>query len=344
MKHKVSIVMPVLNGERYIGEALESIYCQTYKNFELVLVDDGSTDSTGECVKAFAGKMEIKVVRHPERQGIALSVNDGFRNASGDSLTFLDHDDVWFPDMLETLVSHLEQHPETGMVHADFQTIDPAGKVIEESVARCRNRSRPSGHVFRELFMDSFIAASSVLIRKECIDRLGGFDPTLLWGDYHLWLRIARHYRIDYIPKVVAKYRQHHTQSTRSLPAVRGGDELVAISAIKKILESYPEILQEIGEKTVRRRMACMYFGGAYYWFELGAFRNARLHLKRAIPLWPGNLTYYAMYAACLLKPSHANAMRQGWRRLRGLFSTARSGAGQWQGGRVEPSAKTGGR
>jgi len=320
MKPKVSIIMPVLNGEKYLVEALESILAQTYKNYELVAVDDGSTDRTCELLHQYHDKLELRYVRHPACKGIAVSVNDGIRNSTGEYITFLDHDDVWFPDMLETQVESLHGKAGVGMVHSDFQTIDATGNIIEESVARCRDRKRPSGEVFRELFNDSFIAASSVLIRKECFDRLGGFDETLHWGDYHLWLRIARHYKINYVPKVLTRYRQHNTQSTRTYDGQPPDKESVAMLAIKKLLEQYPEIRQELGERAIRRRMAMLYFDMAYSWLWKGAGRNARVCLAQAIRRWPTKSDYYITYALSLLPPSGARAMRRTWHRMRGLF------------------------
>ena len=88
MKHKVSIIMSVLNGERYIDEAIGSILAQTYKNYELIVVNDGSTDSTSQHLDAFRGRLDMKVINHPVRQGIAISTNDGIRSATGDSITF----------------------------------------------------------------------------------------------------------------------------------------------------------------------------------------------------------------------------------------------------------------
>jgi glycosyltransferase involved in cell wall biosynthesis len=327
MKSKVSIIMPVLNGERYIIEAIESILAQTYKNYELVAVDDGSTDRTRELLHEYRDKLELRYVHHPMCKGIAVSVNDGIRASTGEYITFLDHDDVWFPHLLETQVGHLESHPEVGMVHADFQTIDAEGNAIEESVARCRGRRRPSGEVFRQLFMDSFIAASSVLIRKECFERLGGFDESLHWGDYHMWLRIARHYKIDYVPEVLTKYRQHTSQSTRSYQGERPDEESVAMIAIQKLLKEYPEIREEIGESTIRRRMAMMYFDMAYYALWKGAPGDARACLTQAIRRWPTKAVYYLMYGLSLLPPAGAKTVRRGWHRMRGVFSGYRPGS-----------------
>ena len=323
MQPKVSIIMPVLNGQRYIVEALESILAQTYKNYELVAVDDGSTDRTREILFQFQDRMEIRYVRHEVCKGISVSVNDGIRNATGEYITFLDHDDVWFPRFLETQAAHLDAHPLVGMIHCDFQTIDPQGKIIEESVALCRNRKRPSGEVFRQLFMDSFIAATSAMIRKECFDRLGGFDESLYWGDYHMWLRIARHYRIDYVPEVLSKYRQHPNQSTRTLDVEQPDQDSVAMIAIKKFLESHPDVRQELGEKTIRRRMAMLYFDMAYAWLWKGARKNARACLRKAIRLWPTRSAYYVSYAMSMLPERQAKVLRRWWRQLRQMFSTS---------------------
>jgi glycosyltransferase involved in cell wall biosynthesis len=317
MKPKVSIVMPVLNGERYIAEAIRSILAQTYDNYELIVVDDGSTDATREVVHSFLGKLTLKYHHRPVPQGIAPSMTDGVIHSSGELISFLDHDDAWFPTFLETQVAYLQKYPDVAMVHSDFQTIDSDGNVIEQSVAASRRRVRPSGYVFPQLFLDSFIVGNSVMIRRECFDRLGMFDQSLRWGDYHMWMRIARYYKVDYVPKVLTQYRQHSTQSTRSTPVQWINQEPVGIQAIKKILEQYPEIRQELGERVVRGRMAGMYFDMAYIWFLKGGLSNARDCLAKAIHLSPCDARYYVLYAASLLRPSHAMALRAGWRWLR---------------------------
>jgi glycosyltransferase involved in cell wall biosynthesis len=318
MSPKVSVVMPVLNGQRYIGEAIQSIAAQTYKTVELVVVDDGSTDATYDRVMAFAKSIELKYLRHPAPRGIPQSMNDGVRHASGDLIAFLDHDDMWFPEFLETQVDYLLRNPEVGMVHSDFQTVDVNGKIIEESVAICRGRRRPSGYVFPQLFMDSFIVGNSVLIRKECFRRLGLFDEGLRWGDYHMWMRIARHYKVDYVGKVLTKYRQHPMQSTRSAAAGRADEESVGLMAVKKILKEYPEARTELGARRIRRRISFLYFDMAYSWFSKQAFRNARVCLARAIRVWPADPRYFMLYAGTLLSPAHSAALRKAWRRLRG--------------------------
>jgi glycosyltransferase involved in cell wall biosynthesis len=335
MKPRVSITMPVLNGAKYIDEAIESIASQTYKDFELIVVDDGSTDETPEHVKRFSGRLNLKYVRHPERQGISRSVNDGIRQSAGEFIAFLDHDDAWFPEFLETQVSYLDRHPDVGMVHSDFQTTDPDGKVLEESVAVCRNRTRPSGRVFPQLFMDSFIVANSVLIRRECLEHLGGFDESLRFGDYLLWMRLARRYKIDYVGKVLTQYRQHASQSTQNVPVGSPDEESVGIQSIRRILELYPAVREELGERTIRRRLGSLYFDLAYSWFNKGTFPNARLCLAKSIRFWPSNVQYYLLYGATLLPRSLVRFCRRKWRRARDLYSRMRE-----DGGKSRPAAK----
>lgn len=318
MKPNISIIMPVLNGEKYISEAIESILAQTYKDYELIVVDDGCTDRTYELVEGFSKRMNAKCIHHQGNQGIARSVNDGIRAVAGNFIAFLDHDDVWFPDFLETQVAHLNAHPDVGMVHADFQTIDDVGNVLEASVATCRKRARPCGYVFSALFLDSFVVGNSVLIRKECLDRVGGFDESLRWGDYHLWMRIARQYKVDYTDRVLTQYRQHAAQQTRDASVRPVQSDSAGLMAIRKILETYPEVRKELGARTVRRRMASLYCDMAYTWLSSGAIENARGSLVKAIRLWPTNLRYYAFYATSLLRPSHAMALKSAWRRMRG--------------------------
>jgi glycosyltransferase involved in cell wall biosynthesis len=327
MKPKVSIIMPVLNGERYLREAVDSILAQTYDSYELVAVDDGSTDHTCELLHQYGDRLELRYVHHPVRQGIAVSVNDGLRHATGPYVSFLDHDDAWFPQFLETQVDYLERHPDVGMVHSDFQTIDSKGQVIEESVARCRDRIRPSGDVFRQLLLDSFIAANSAVIRKECFDRLGGFDESLVWGDYHMWLRIARHYKIDYVPQVLTKYRQHPVQNTRDYDERASDREPVAVTAIMRILAAYPEAREQLGERTLQHRIAQLYFGMAYHWLWKGIHRPARLYLQKAIRLWPTNRRYYLAYGLSLLPHSCATAIQGGWHRILRMFSASEASA-----------------
>jgi glycosyltransferase involved in cell wall biosynthesis len=325
MTPTISVIMPVLNGERYIAEAIESICNQTFSRFELLVIDDGSSDRTREIVLSFSGRIDVKYLRHDVNLGIARSINDGLRRASGGFIAFLDHDDLWLSEFLETQLKYLTEHPDVGMVHSDIRTIDDEGKILEYSAAACRHRHQPSGFVFRDLFMHSMICGNSVLIRKECFDRLGLWDEGLRWADYHMWLRVARHYRIDYVPKVLTAYRQHASQDTRGTI-----DPLVAkpigVQTLEQLLEEDPRIRAELGDATVRRRLASLYFEVAYRWFELGDFVRARAGTRQALRQSPLNLRYLAAFLGTYLAPTRAKAARATWRRLRRGTALAANG------------------
>jgi glycosyltransferase involved in cell wall biosynthesis len=323
MRPTVSVIMPVLNGERYIAEAIESICRQTYTSVELIVVNDGSTDRTREIVQAFGGRIALTCVDHARNQGIAPSINDGIRSASGDFIAFLDHDDLWLPEFLDTQMAYLRDHPDVGMVHSDIRTIDGDGNILEHSALECRGKRQPSGYVFRDLFMNSMVCGNSVVIRKECFDRVGLWDEELRWADYHLWLRISRHYKIDYVPKVLTAYRQHSSQNTRT-STTRPADEVpVGAQTIEKLLQEYPEIRNELGTRMINRRIASFFFELAYQWFAAGEFANTRLCLRRALRFWPTNPRYLGLYAATLLGPSPVRASKEAWRRLRGRTELA---------------------
>ena len=159
------------------------------------------------------------------------------------------------------------------------------------------------------------------MIRRACLERTGGFDERLRWGDYHLWMRLSRHYQIVFTPQVLTRYRQHPTQSTRSDPVREADQEPVGLQALQYILEEFPEIRSELGEKTIRRRMAALYFEFASTWFLRGEPQHARRSLAKAIRLAPFTARYHLLYAASLLRPSQAMAFRSGLRRLRRLAS-----------------------
>ena len=335
MKPKISVVMAVLNGRKFIGEAIQSIVDQNYRPVELVVVDDGSQDDTLDVVRAHAADLELKIVRHEQPMGIPVSMNDGLKHSTGELITFLDHDDAWFPKFLATQAAYLGRKPEVGMVHSDFQTIDVNGAILEASVAECRNRTRPSGPVFRELFLDSFIVGNSVLIRRECFTKLGLFDESLRWGDYHMWMRIARHYPVDYVPAVLTKYRQHPSQSTRSSADAHPFADSVVLQALTKILDEYPEARREIGQRAVDRRQASLFFELAYSWWAKRHFGHTRLCLREAIRRSPATPRYYALYAATLLGPTVGFAVRDLWRQAREAGSAHKSKPGGLTTGRA---------
>lgn len=182
----VSIIMPVYNGERFVGRAIASALAQTYTNIELVVVDDGSTDATAAKVRAFQDPRMQYVYQENSRQGIAR--NNGIRRCAGDYITFLDADDRYLPDKVERQVRFLLANPQFKVVYCNelwFYTKRP-------SILWRRRRIRPSHNILSDLLKGCFININTVMAERAVFDKAGMFNETRFYSeDWDLWLKIA---------------------------------------------------------------------------------------------------------------------------------------------------------
>ncbi len=216
---KVSVVIRTYNRGYVIGEAIASALGQTYDNFEIIVVDDGSTDNTAEVVKQFRND-KIRYVKHDRNRGVSAAGNTGIRNATGDVIAHLDSDDLWKPEMLGTLVDFLNRHPEAGAVFCDVEVIRNGGSV--SSIAASMDafpkllalHSNADDIVFtgREMYLclleEVPIKPTAVLIRRNVLDTVGGYDHSWLSGeDWELYLRISRGFRFGYHNRKLATMR-----------------------------------------------------------------------------------------------------------------------------------------
>lgn len=182
----VSIIMPVYNGERFVGRAIASALAQTYRNIELIVVDDGSTDATAAKVRAFQDPRIRYVYQENSRQGIAR--NNGIRRCAGDYITFLDADDYYLPDKVGREVRFLQENSQFKVVYCNelwFYTKHP-------SLLWRRRRIRPSQHILSDLLKACFININTVMAERAVFDKAGMFNETRFYSeDWDLWLRIA---------------------------------------------------------------------------------------------------------------------------------------------------------
>jgi len=194
----VSVVMPTYNHARFIGEAIESVLNQTYENFELIIIDNYSTDNTAEIVASYKDN-RIKYLKFRNHGIIAASRNHGIKNASGEYISFLDSDDIWLPQKLDLQISLMESNREIGMSYVLYSHL------LEDSSVKGifpKSGERLRGNVFTSLYSRSVIANSGVMVRVELFKELGLLDenPELVTvEDYEMWLRIARTRPIDYV-------------------------------------------------------------------------------------------------------------------------------------------------
>src|SRR5712692_3480948 len=183
----VSVVIPTFNSADYVVQAIQSVLAQTYQEFEIIVVDDASTDNTEELLRPFADR--ICYVRQ-DRGGQSAARNRGILQARGELIAFLDADDLWRPTKLARQVEYLKCHPEACLVYTDF-TRGPLPGSNNES--RLRDfKPRDPADVFHGLLEENFIATPTVMVRRSALARSGLFDPTLRGSeDLDLWLRLA---------------------------------------------------------------------------------------------------------------------------------------------------------
>ena len=238
---KVSVILPTYNRANYIARALDSILVQTYKDYEIIVVDDGSTDATSEVLKHFSDK--IKYIRQ-SNQGSATARNRGIQESKGEYIAFLDSDDYWVPEKLQEQVNVLAVHPEVGIVYARMPIINEKGEKIGMKPAGV------SGKNFKELLeVWGDLPTSTVMTRRVCFNEVGLFDTTLVtMQDIDMWLRISRRYQLYEIEgKVLAYYCRHNTQITTNKIKVYSG----LVTIYKKILRSYPDAPRELMLKRI---------------------------------------------------------------------------------------------
>ena len=199
----VSVIIPAFNCAPFISDTLETVYRQTYRNWEIILVDDGSTDDTES---ALVPHMDRIRYIYQENQGTGAARNAGLERAKGELIAFLDHDDLWLPEKLEMQVRAMHTWPDCGLVFTNGVMFDESGILIDSLISRrlkkwsdgqgSTDSTMVKGWISRQLFFGNLISsASGVLARTSCLEKVGGFDETIsVADDYDLWLRIAQRY------------------------------------------------------------------------------------------------------------------------------------------------------
>jgi glycosyltransferase involved in cell wall biosynthesis len=222
---RVSAIVPAYNAAAYLAEALDSALAQTYSSLEIIIVDDGSTDSTAAIADGYAAAYPGRVrVIHQANAGLPGARNTAIAAARGELLALLDADDVWLPGHLECVVSAFDAEPGLALVHANIERIDANGRTTERWNRRWRNRKDPYAAVATRL---EHVSCPTVVFRRDCVEQIGGFDlqfTGLGCEDRDLWLRILERYPVRYIDQVTARYRTHGTNMSgnhRKMAAAR---------------------------------------------------------------------------------------------------------------------------
>jgi glycosyltransferase involved in cell wall biosynthesis len=217
----VSIVIPSYNCEAWIGETLASVLAQTMRSFELLVVDDGSSDRTRDIVRN-CGDARVRLIEQSNAR-VCRARNRGIEEARAPLVCFLDHDDVWYPHKLQRQCELMAQHPEVGVVYSSWVVWRRPGPGLpypapsSYPIHETPDDTVPeySGWVHHQFLLDCHMLTSSSMFRREVFDKVGTFDESLPFSeDWDLWLRAAREFQFMQLRRPTTLYRMHEAQGS----------------------------------------------------------------------------------------------------------------------------------
>ena len=270
----VSVVIPVYNRTVYLGATVESVLRQKFRDWELVIVDDGSTEDVCGFVSQFADS-RVRYIRQDNR-GNALARNSGICRGTGDFVICLDSDDVWHPEMLESCVATLQQRPDVDVVYVQHASIDGEGKPLSLPIGP----EPREGNLLEALLTGFPILPSSALVRRSCFERWGLYTPGL--DDWELWLRwAARGCRFACISRPLLYYRIHDRNFNLNWPK-RREIHFAMLDAFYR-LENLPDVAIQLRDAAYARQH--LYFS-VLAW-QLGRVKDGVTEFKRFLELMP---------------------------------------------------------
>jgi glycosyltransferase involved in cell wall biosynthesis len=282
---RVSVVIPAYNAEPTILATVRSVQAQTLADFELIVIDDGSTDGT---VQRLAGLTDPRLRVHSyDNEGLPAARNRGIALASGEFVAFLDADDGWTPDKLECQVAALERRGEAGVAYSWTRFVDEDGRELYAQ--------RPvffEGDVYRELLVSNFTCSgSNILVRRRALDATGGFDSSLkVSADWEHCVRLAARWEFVLVPRYQILYRQSRRSMSASMSSTPDLWEHHGLRTIERVFESVPAALQPLK----RRRLAKFHLHIAHRSLigagETAAVKRAGRRLRQALRYDPSLL------------------------------------------------------
>lgn len=285
----VSVFIPVYNAEPFVAQAIESVLAQTYQHYELIIVNDASTDGTAETIARYQNHPKVRVHHNLANLGMALNWNVGLRLAQGDFVAKLDADDFYEPHFLEEIVPVFQRHPAVGLVFSGVNLIHGDGRVTQER--RYLTSWARSGRKFlQQLLQACVIRSPTVCVRRVCYEHLGEFLPEMkLHTDWEMWVRIAACYDVGYVAKYLASYRLPYGDSCTS-QAYRDGRSIDDLRLWLSLLEqdALPYHLNEVEVSLLKEGMYDLVMTFAVYAMDLGLTESVQRCLSFAETLLPG--------------------------------------------------------
>lgn len=272
----VSVLVPAYNHAKYIEKTIDSIMQQTYRNFEVMIIDDGSRDDTVAAIRRSEEKWGRSFLAEGQaNMGLCRTLNKLISRANGEYINLLASDDWMLPEKLELQVNYLNNHPEAGVVHSDnLVFMEKKNRLVKSD----RGKLVPSGWIFDDLLSGNCITACSAMIRKECYERVGSYDESLVIEDWDMWLRIAKEFEIHYLDTPTVVYRMHGKNSS----------DLMLYEMLQSIKAL---ILKHCQDETIRNTHLLNIALGELNYFSITDAARAEEKFRELAPYWR-NLRY----------------------------------------------------
>ena len=264
--------MPTYNRAHLIVESLESVFAQSYQDYEVIVVDDGSTDNTEEVLAPYLDR--IRYIKQ-ENAGVSAARNHGIFEAKGEYIAFLDSDDLWFPEKLEKQMKVFQDYPTCAFVCCNAMR----GPSLSDPATKLQFASRPDSVLDFDLFATAnYVGTPTVLVKKHVFYRAGLFDTSFRVGeDFDLWVRIARHFECRYLAEPLGFFRDHEDNTMGNHLKRIDGARVRELQSVRWKRHS-PEI-----SKQYLRYASQMYAGLAYHLRKQGLRKETLQNYKNAI-------------------------------------------------------------
>lgn len=279
---QISIIIPTYNHGQFIGKAITSVLHQTYQEFEIIIVDDGSYDDTKNVVNTFGNL--VTYIRQ-NNQGSASARNTGICASRGEFISFLDADDYYAKDNIEKKISFFEKNQDIDWLYSDWQYIDEASNYLDKGSSKFRfSEKKLTGIIFEELlYKRNFISPCTVMMRKFVLEDVGYFDPKILsQEEYDLWLRISLKYPVHYIDEVLTYVTIHSNSLSTNFSKWAQGNAII----VDKLDEIIPNNFW-IKKNFIRKIRADKHTFLARDFMQKKQFRVALNHLCKSIAIFP---------------------------------------------------------
>jgi glycosyltransferase involved in cell wall biosynthesis len=222
---RVSVLLTCFNHVRWLPEAVAGVRAQSYKDYEIIAIDDGSTDGTREWLSQ---QPDLKVILNEKNLGTYATLNIGLEHATGEYIAILNDDDLWASTKLERQIDLFEAHPKVGLVHTGGYFIDAEGHQLSGSPLGFAFPRFATGDVLLGLVYENKIIASAALVRRSCFEELGGFNEAYFGsGDWEMWFRVAEKYHVGFVDEPLTYYRVHGDNASKKLEKIWKDDQML---------------------------------------------------------------------------------------------------------------------